>query len=138
MKMESLKSRTRCPLFWCTPCSCMVCTCSQRMIDTKFGPFAFKTATERHNCLLLNSNGLAPNAVLHGISLDTIPVKTCHRLCCPVYILDAHSQCAGSPGPPKWEPISCMEFILGTLLFMLAVLLWCSIRALVKNFCSAT
>jgi len=77
-----------------------------QMIDTMFWPFAFKSAAERHNCLSLNRQGLTPNAVLHGVPLDTIPVKTYHTLFCPVYVLDVHAQSAGGPGPPKWEPRS--------------------------------
>ena len=63
-----------------------------QMIDTMFWPFAFKAAAERHNCLSLNSQGLTPNAVLHGVPLDTIPVKTYPTLFCPVYVLDARAQ----------------------------------------------
>jgi len=63
-----------------------------QMIDTMFWPFAFKAAAERHNCLSLNSQGLTPNAVLHGIPLDAIPVKTYPTLFCPVYVLDARAQ----------------------------------------------
>ena len=63
-----------------------------QMIDTMFWPFAFKAAAERHNCLSLNSQGLTLNAVLHGVPLDTIPVKTYPTLFCPVYVLDAHAQ----------------------------------------------
>ncbi len=83
------------------------------MIDTMFWPFAFKAAAERHNCLLLNSDGLTPNAFLHGISLNAIPVKTYHMMFCPVCILDARSQSAGGPGPPKWKPQSCIGVYLG-------------------------
>ena len=101
------------------------------MIDTMFWPFAFKAAAERHNCLLLNSDGLTTNAVLHGISLDVIPVKTYHMRFCPVYVLDARSQSVGSPGPPKRNQKVASEFIFGTLHFMLVMSLWCSIHALV-------
>ena len=84
-----------------------------QMIDTMFWPFAFKAAAERHNCLSLNSQGLTPNAVLHGVPLDAIPVKTYHTLFCPVYVLDARAQSAGGPGPPKWEPRSRIGVYLG-------------------------
>ena len=84
-----------------------------QMIDTMFWPFAFKAAAERHNCLSLNSQGLTPNAVLHGVPLDAISVKTYHTLFCPVYVLDTHAQSAGGPGPPKWEPPSCIGVYLG-------------------------
>jgi hypothetical protein len=74
-----------------------------QMIDTMIWPFAFKAAAERHNCLSLNSASLTPNALLHGVPLNTIPVKTFHTcLFCLVYVLDAQSQSAGSPGTPKW------------------------------------
>ncbi len=72
-----------------------------QMIDTMFWPFAFEAAAERHNCLSLNAQGLTPNAVLHGVPLDVILVKTYHTLFCPVYVLDARAQSAGGPGPPK-------------------------------------
>ncbi len=36
-----------------------------QMIDTMIWPFTFKAAAERHNRLLLNNQGLTPNAVLH-------------------------------------------------------------------------
>ena len=84
-----------------------------QMIDTLFWPFAFKAAAERHNCLSLNCQGLTPNAVLHGVPLDTIPVKTYHTLFWLVYVLDAHAQSAGGPGPPKWEPRSRIGVYLG-------------------------
>ena len=74
------------------------------MIDTMFWQFAFKAAAEWQNCLLLNSDGLTLNAVLHGFFFDVIPVKTYHMLFCPVYVLDACSWSAGGPSPPKWEP----------------------------------
>jgi hypothetical protein len=72
-----------------------------QMIDTMFWPFAFKAAAERRNCFLLNNQGLTQNAVLQGVPLDAIPVKTYHTLFCPVYVLDARAQSAGGPGPPK-------------------------------------
>jgi hypothetical protein len=72
-----------------------------QMIDTMFWPLAFKAAAERHNCVLLNSDGLTPNALLHGVPLDVIPIKTFHTLFCPVYVLDARAQSAGGPGPLK-------------------------------------
>jgi hypothetical protein len=75
-----------------------------QMIDTTFWPFAFKAETKRHNCLLLNNQGLTLNAVLHGVPLDAIPIKTYHTLFCPVYVLDMHAQSAGGPGPPKMGP----------------------------------
>ena len=83
------------------------------MIDTMFWQFAFKAAAEWQNCLLLNSDGLTLNAVLHGFFFDVIPVKTYHMLFCPVYVLDARSQSVGGPGPPKWEPRSCIGVYLG-------------------------
>jgi hypothetical protein len=83
------------------------------MIDTMFWPFTFKAAAKRHNCLLLNSNGFTPNALLHGVPLNTIPVKTFHTLFCPVYVLDTRVQNAGGPGPPKWEPRSWIGIYLG-------------------------
>jgi hypothetical protein len=84
-----------------------------QMIDTLFWPFAFKAAAKCHTCLLFNSNGLTPNALLHGIPLDAIPVKTFHTLFCPVYVLDARVQSAGGPGPPKWEPRSWIGAFVG-------------------------
>jgi hypothetical protein len=83
------------------------------MIDTMFLPFAFKAAAKHHNCLLFNSNGLTPNALLHGVPLNAIPVKTFYSLFCPMYVLDARAQSAGGPGPPKWEPRSCIGICLG-------------------------
>ena len=83
------------------------------MIDTMFWPFAFKAAAEQHKCLSLNSQGLTPNAVLHGVPLDAIPVKTYPTLFCPVYVLDACAQSAGGPGHPKWEPRSRIGVYLG-------------------------
>jgi hypothetical protein len=73
----------------------------RQMIDTLFWPFSFKAAAQWHNCLLLNDAGLTPNAVLHCVPLDGIPVKMYQTLFCPVYILDACLHSAGGPGPPK-------------------------------------
>jgi hypothetical protein len=62
---------------------------------------------------LLNSAGLTPNALLHGVPLNAIPVKSSHTLFCLVYVLDARSQSAGGPGTPKWEPRSQIGVCLG-------------------------
>ena len=32
---------------------------------------------------------------------------------CPIHVLDARLQNAGSAGPPKWEPFSCIGVYLG-------------------------
>jgi hypothetical protein len=84
-----------------------------QMIDTMFWPFAFKAAAERHTCLLINKDGLTPTTILHDVSVDAIPIKTYHTLFCPVYLLDACTQSAGGPGPPIWEPRSCIGVYLG-------------------------
>jgi hypothetical protein len=78
-----------------------------------FWPFAFKAAAKQHNLLSLSSNGQTPLLVLHDVPVDTIPVKMFHTLFCPMYVLDSHLQTAGSPGPPKWEPRSCIGVYLG-------------------------
>ncbi len=74
-----------------------------QMIDTMFWPFSFKAEAKSHNCLLLNSACLTPNALLHGVLLNAMPVKTFQTLFCPVYALNTWSQSACSPGTPKWE-----------------------------------
>jgi hypothetical protein len=84
-----------------------------QMIDTMCWPFAFKAAAKHHNCLLLNSNGYTPNALLHGVPLDTIPIKTFHTLFCPVYVLNAQARSAGCPSPLKQEPRSWIGVYLG-------------------------
>ncbi len=89
-----------------------ICMWTQ-MIDVMFWPLTFKAAAERHNCLLLNSASITPNALLHGVPLNAIPIKTFHTLFCPVYVLDPFSQNAGGPGTPKWEPRSWIGFYLG-------------------------
>jgi hypothetical protein len=83
------------------------------MIDTMFWPFAFKSAAEQHNRLSINKDGSNLTAILHDIAVEAIPVKTFHTLFCPVYVLDARAQSAGGPGPPKWEPRSCIGVYLG-------------------------
>jgi hypothetical protein len=84
-----------------------------QMIDTMFWPFAFKATAERHNQLSLTATGQKPLSVLHNVTVENIPVKTFHMLFCPVYVLDSRSQSAGGPGPPKWEPHSCIGVYLG-------------------------
>ncbi len=84
-----------------------------QMIDTMFLPFAFKAATERHNCLSFNKDGKTPISILHDIASKTITVKSFHTLYCPVYVLYLRAQSAGGPGPPKWEPRSCIGVYLG-------------------------
>jgi hypothetical protein len=84
-----------------------------QMIDTMFWPFAFKAAAERHNRLSINKDGLTPTTILHDVLVDAIPIKTYHMLFCPVYVLDARTQSAGGPGPPKWEPLSRIGVYLG-------------------------
>jgi hypothetical protein len=79
-----------------------------QMIDTIFWPFAFKAAAKQHNLLLLSSYGQTPLSVFHDVTVNTIPVKTFHTLFCPVYVLNSRLQSAGSPGPPKWDPRSCI------------------------------
>ncbi len=83
------------------------------MIDTMFWPFAFKAAAERHNQLSLTASGQMPLSILHNVPIENIPVKTFHTLFCPVYMLDSQAQSAGGPGPPKWEPCSCIGVYLG-------------------------
>jgi hypothetical protein len=78
-----------------------------------FWPYAFKAGVECCNCFLLNIAGLTPNALLYGVPLDAIPVKTFHTLFYPVYILDAWSQSAGGLGTPKREPRSQIGIYLG-------------------------
>ena len=84
-----------------------------QMIDTMFWPFAFKDAAERHNQLSLTAEGQTPLSILHDVPVENIPVKTFHTLFCPVCVLDSRSQSAGGPGPPKWEPRSCIGAYLG-------------------------
>jgi hypothetical protein len=72
-----------------------------QMINMMFWLFAVKPAAERHNCLSLNSTGLTPNALLHGVPLNAILVKPFYTLFCLVYILDTWSQSAGGSGTPK-------------------------------------
>jgi len=83
------------------------------MIDSLFWPFAMKAMAERMNTLHVNSEGQTPEFIMYGIDLETIPVKTFHTLFCPVYVLDHRLQSAGGPGPPKWEPRSCIGVYLG-------------------------
>jgi hypothetical protein len=84
-----------------------------QMIDTMFWSFAFKAAAERHNCLSINKDGRTPISILHGVTSKTITVNSFHTLFCPVYVLDSRTQSAGGPGPPKWEPCSCIGVYLG-------------------------
>ncbi len=84
-----------------------------QMIDTMFWPFAFKAAAERHNQLSLTAEGQTPLSILHDVPVENIPVKTFHTLFCLVYVLDACLQSPGGPGPPKWEPRSCIGVYLG-------------------------
>jgi len=84
-----------------------------QMIVIMFWPFAFKAAAERHNQLSLTATGEMPLSILHDVPVENIPVKTFHTLFCPVYVLDSRSQSAGGPGPPKWEPHSCIGVYLG-------------------------
>ena len=84
-----------------------------QMIDMMFWPFAFKAAAERHNQLSLTASGQMPLSILHNVPIKNIPVKTFHTLFCPVYVLDSQAQSAGDPGPPKWEPHSCIGVYLG-------------------------
>jgi hypothetical protein len=84
-----------------------------QMIDTMFWPFAFKAAAERHNYLSINKDGQTPISILHGVTSETIMVKSFHTLFCPVYVLDSRTQSAGGPGPPEWEPCSCIGVYLG-------------------------
>ena len=65
------------------------------------------------NSLHVNSEGQTPESIMYGIDLETIPVKNFHTLFCPVYVLDHRLQSAGGPGPPKWEPRSCIGVYLG-------------------------
>ena len=83
------------------------------MIDTMFWSFAFKAAAERHNQLSLTAEGQTPLSILHDVPVENILVKTFHTLFCPVYVLDACSQSAGGPGPPKREPHSRIGVYLG-------------------------
>ena len=84
-----------------------------QMMDTMFWPFVFKAAAERHNQLFLTATGQTPLSILHDVPVENIPVKTFHTLLCLVCVLDSHSQSAGGPGPPKWEPRSCIGVYLG-------------------------
>ena len=65
------------------------------------------------NQLSLTAKGLTPLSVLHDVLVENIPVKTFHKLFCLVYVLDSRLQSAGGPGPPKWEPRSCIRVYLG-------------------------
>jgi hypothetical protein len=80
-------------------------------INKMFWPFAFKAAAEL--CLSLNKDGQTPISILHSVPSNTVPFKPFHTLFCPVYVLDLHIQSAGNPGPPKWEPQSCISVYLG-------------------------
>ncbi len=84
-----------------------------QMIDTMFWLFAFKAAAERHNCLSFNKDGGTPISILHGVTYETITVKSFHTLFCLVYVLDSHVQSAGGACPPKWEPCNCISVYLG-------------------------
>ena len=84
-----------------------------QMIDTMFWPFAIKASAERHNCLLVDRDNQTPASKLYDVPVQEIPVKTFHTLFCPIYVLDSRAQSAGGPGPPKWEPRSCIGVYLG-------------------------
>ncbi len=51
-----------------------------QMIDTIFWPFAFKAATEHHNCLSFKKDRQTPISILHGVTSRTITVKSFHTL----------------------------------------------------------
>ena len=68
---------------------------------------------ERTNSLHVNLEDQTPELIMYGVDLETIPVKNFHTLFCPVYVLDHQLQLAGRPGPPKWEPRSCIGVYLG-------------------------
>ena len=72
-------------------------------IDTMFWPFAMKAQAERMNCLHLDRDDKTPEAKLHGVKIEEIPVKNYHPLFCPVYVLDHRLHSAGSAGLPKWD-----------------------------------
>ena len=82
------------------------------MISTYLWPFAMKAAADRHNTLHLDEDGLSPEAKLHGISMENVPVKTFHTLFCPVFVLDSRAHSAGGK-VPKWEPRSRCGVYLG-------------------------
>jgi hypothetical protein len=84
-----------------------------QMIDILFWPFAMKAMAERMNSLHVDDDGNTPESLMHGVALETIPVRNFHTLFCPVYVLDHRLQSAGGPGPPKWEPRSRIGVYLG-------------------------
>jgi hypothetical protein len=101
-----------------------------QMINTMFWPFAFKAAAEHENLLFLNSGGLTPLLLLHNVPVDNILVKTFHTLYYRVCVPNSHLQSAGGPGPPKWEPRSCIGVYLGHFHFHAGSM------ALVFNLCT--
>ena len=83
------------------------------MVDSMFWTFAFKPMAERINSLQVDLNGATPESKLHGVTPESIPVKTYHTLFCPIYVLDSRLHDAGGAGPPKWEPRSRIGVYLG-------------------------
>ena len=83
------------------------------MITSMFWPFALKAMAERMNKLHVSMDGSTPESKFYGMKRNNIPVGIYHTLFCPIYVLDARSQSAGSIGPPKWEPKSRIGIYLG-------------------------
>eukprot|EP00957_Ditylum_brightwellii_P117951 8996578-Ditylum_brightwellii.AAC.1 len=83
------------------------------MVDEMFWPVAIKAVAERLNALQIDTLDRTPKSILHGIEVEDIPVNFFHTLFSPIYVLDARLQNAGSAGPPKWEPCSCIGVYLG-------------------------
>ena len=53
-----------------------------------------------------------------GTTGVTTRLNNFHTFGCPVYILDARLQSAGGPGPPKWDPRSCLGIYVGHSLLL--------------------
>jgi hypothetical protein len=84
-----------------------------QLVDSLFWQFAMKAMAEQMNSLHVNLESQTPELIVYSVDLETIPVKNFHTLFCPVYVLDHRLQSACGPGPPKWEPRSCIGIYLG-------------------------
>ena len=76
-------------------------------------PFALLAAADRMNNLHVDFKGQTPKKKFSEAVRISTRLKHFHTFGCPAYILDARLQDAGGPGPPKWEPRSCLEIYVG-------------------------
>ena len=80
-------------------------------IGTILWPFAWKDFERRYNNLFIDSDGLSPLNHFTGTSVRT-DVRRFHPFGCPVFVLAAGLQNAGST-IPKWDPRARVGIYLG-------------------------